>query len=1429
MQQFYDAWYRKYGVRRVDQLQSPPLPELQRLELPKRSFWHYVGGDVGDVAPSGDDFMFRNMDRPIMLGFVTELGDKRGAPTALPVNVQSAITSYHTRNRRVRKMKALETATKEEQNLAIYSYGLLPRMFRYQRSFYSNYYRWWNTQASVWDHVAQVATVTDRHQFIVCTLPTVLPTVSMLRKATGDMTQELIKAFNEPASLFLLELWKWLGEDRDTSVISRATPEQLGRVNLIFQESGRWFALNLGLLNQWRKSSKQEIAAAKERNDETFTPRVKGFEPKQLQLRILKLAMVLFETRSVASAGTDEATGAAAPASKDPERVITVVDAKAPEFNPATGVFETKTKQSNITESPEEVAAAEGATSTGEDIVHSDDETARLEEELSALELVKQPDAPEHEVDLTPQGVRTPEAGVMEVCDNLADLGKMTAKEYKRYQDLATAYKRIPAPDGVGTLADYIKIDPALLAMDESPSIADIRTVTDKTMLKSSLLEFDSRYINKVLHREIAGMVMQFQQAGICVTDYKVELVEQITGDFFAFEIKLVPVEGAPSTFRFKIPTINEDGEWEANCTKYRLRKQRKDVPIRKIAPDTVALTSYYGKLFVTRSAKVVNNYPKWLANQIRAIGEDDKDERLTKLRSANVFDSGFESPRTYSTIAMTARSFVVRGFTFNFDHTKREELYGADMMSLHEKDGSLLCGKNDKNQLILMDPVGELYIVEGDVVTEFYPIEQLLELDLNKAPVEFCEVTIGNREVPVGVVLAHELGLTNLCKLLKVQPRRVPAGTRVALEAHEYAIVFADETLVFLRDDRIASMLLAGFNQYHAAIRKHPVHEFEKKGVYLSVLDSGNGGARTLRGINNAYRLFVDAITRDLLTEMGEPTDFRGLLLRSTEMLLTDSHPDEMDSAFMRICGYERVAGHVYSEICKGIREHSSMPGRSRAPIDINPYAVWKSIQTDSAGAQVNDINPVQNLKEQEAVTTSGSGGRSGRSMTKKTRGYHENDKGTISESTVDSQDVAINTFTSADPQFTSLRGMSRRYKDGVTGATALLSTSALLSPGSDRDDPKRVNFVGIQRSHAVACYGYKALPLRTGMDATMPHRNTDLFCFAARQDGVVVELTDVGVVVQYKDGTQKGVELGRRYGSSAGLTIPHQVVSDMKVGQKFKAGDIVSYNSDFYERDMLNPKNVIWKGGIMANTAIFECTDTLEDSSVISVGIAAQLTTRMTKIRTIVCNFTQTINRLVKAGRDVEADDILCIIEDAVTADTGLFDEESLDTLRVLGSHMPSAKARGVVERIDVFYHGDKEDMSESVRALVNTSDRQLAQRLKARGRKPLTGSVDESFRVEGTPLALDTLAIRIYITGDVPMGVGDKGVFGNQLKTVIGRVMDDTTTTEDGTPIEAIFGYKSISDRIVLSPEIIGTTSTLLEVIGKQAFDIYKGKKT
>lgn len=62
---------------------------------------------------------------------------------------------------------------------------------------------------------------------------------------------------------------------------------------------------------------------------------------------------------------------------------------------------------------------------------------------------------------------------------------------------------------------------------------------------------------------------------------------------------------------------------------------------------------------------------------------------------------------------------------------------------------------------------------------------------------------------------------------------------------------------------------------------------------------------------------------------------------------------------------------------------------------------------------------------------------------------------------------------------------------------------------------------------------------------------------------------------------------------------------------------------------------------------------------------------------------------------------------------------------------------------------------------------------------------------------------------------------------MKTIFGRVMGGVNETESGVPIDAIFSYESINARIVRSPEIIGTTNTLLKIISRRVVDAYRGK--
>ena len=504
-------------------------------------------------------------------------------------------------------------------------------------------------------------------------------------------------------------------------------------------------------------------------------------------------------------------------------------------------------------------------------------------------------------------------------------------------------------------------------------------------------------------------------------------------------------------------------------------------LPIRKVTPSKVALTSYYSKIFVTRSEKKVHDYAGWLTDHIAALGMDGKNDTITNLMVSDVFDTNTHVPRMYSILAKRFRSFTYNGPTeisqnqissihLFLDYHAREKEFGKELVKASEKKGWVLVGtyrvsKNTPKAAgwpVVMDPQGVLYTLKVEAkdadVLVLGDLVSLLGLDASKAPLEVTEVKVFGKKIPVGLFLAYEMGLEKLINTLKAEPRRVPLGERLHLEDDEFALRFSDETLVFTKDHSLASTILSGLSTYNELMQNYSVSVFEKKDIYASMLDRSGLGARYVREMDLLMDMFVDPITKEILESMGEPTDFIGLLLRASELLLTDWSPDETDLAYMRIKGYERMAGMVYGELVKAVRIQRAR-GTKNATIDIPPYQIWQAISQDPSVRLVEESNPVHSLKEQEEITYTGQGGRTSRSMVGNTRLFHKNDMGVISEATKDSSDVAVTTFLTADPNFKGVRGLSTRYEEGKVGAASLLSTSALLAPAADRDDPKRVN----------------------------------------------------------------------------------------------------------------------------------------------------------------------------------------------------------------------------------------------------------------------------------------------------------------------------------------------------------------------------------
>jgi hypothetical protein len=306
--------------------------------------------------------------------------------------------------------------------------------------------------------------------------------------------------------------------------------------------------------------------------------------------------------------------------------------------------------------------------------------------------------------------------------------------------------------------------------------------------------------------------------------------------------------------------------------------------------------------------------------------------------------------------------------------------------------------------------------------------------------------------------------------------------------------------------------------------------------------------------------------------------------------------------------------------------------------------------------------------------------------------------------------------------------------------------------------DDSKRVNFIAIQQAHTVNAQGYHAPVVRTGYENVIGNRTSEMFSYTAKSSGKVISKNKTGIIIEYEDGTKKGIPIGRIYGKAEGSVYPHDIVTPLSVGDTFKKGDTVVYNTSFFEPDFLDPKSAVMKNSMLVKTVLWESNQTLEDSSSISPELSKKLTTRTTKIKTVTVDFTQNLLNVVKVGQNVHPKDIFMLIEDPITSTTKYFDEESLSVLRKLSKQAPSSKYEGVIDRIEVFYHGSKEDMSSSLRALADQSDKLMADIAKSSNQPVITGKVNDDYRVGGTPLSLDRAEIKIYITIETQAGVGD-----------------------------------------------------------------------
>lgn len=1476
-----DTFLYRYGVRTLGGLTTPRTFEQINWSLPKNVILHYLPDDIKDLGPTSDFWALRGFPRQSYVYHIEDMLAKEGNPRfRSAININNLIRQFHVGNRKFLRVTKLDNALMSKRYPFIANYAYPPLRYIYQNTPWARVYRFNNMWETCCITANELANKSDRIQLMFFRIPANIPVrarfhsveeaeltaaemgigtssefkvgerplvtfkdlyaglaeslertiadaeMQILNSESFDETElgfgneevELVNATGEQTSLEawsrvnigwfpdddsmrLVDLWRWLGEKREDSKLNKIAKENYSKIVFVFTVGGRYSLIPMQSLEEWREKA----------GDTSIAARFHAFMTSLSSFLQLDEKDLIVET--VPESLSEKARTVGIIPSGDTDNSIVAGAEVSPNAITGTPVAIGKRQLSLIEDS------ANLNEIDSENITEIDGETLDTLPVETSVKVAVNPKKQELDPVVLVDNTNPLEAAVATKARRLLTKGLISQAEYQRHIKLSQKYKTLKVDNE--TLDVYSAPQPAVWNF-KPKVIPDIKDVPDKGMLKSSLINYDRDYIEKVMEHETAMMCLQVQRAAFSVTTFEKEPYTDALSKTFDYKFKVVPPGGAESTVAFQLPRIDKNGKFQINGVRYYMRKLRSDKPIRKINPRQVALTTYYPtKLFIERCTKKTASFDDKVINMIASdlVSENSK---VTQAAYGNSYLEKQPVPRMYSAIAQVYVEFTLGGIDFKFVYEEIGRNFPEFKGTANEN--SVPVGRKG-NSLVFMDRTGEL-LVDGRRIPS---IIEMLGGKASDLPIEQVMIKILGENIPLGIFLAYALGINGLVKLLNPTgeyPRRRIKGAKRDTTENEYEIVFADEVWVFPRETTKSSLIWGSLLAWKNSLKTMQVADLNERENFFTLFVDAGLSVRYLNEIENILDLFIDPISLDLLKEMQEPTEVVPLFARAAEMLVTDVYDSELDTSLTVIKGYERMNGQVYRTLCESIRAYRNKPVSSRAALDVNPFDVLTKIQQDPSVSLVEDSNVIHNLKEKENMTYSGTGGRNKRGMVRRTRGFHSSDIGIRSEAGVDSGDVGINMYMTADPNITSLRGTVKTVDPTKVSPTQVISTSMLISPFAEYDDGKRVNFINIQQDHVIAIDGSCRMPVRTGYDSVVAHRADDLFSATAEQDGKVVAVTDKVITVEYKDGSKESVRLGRRFGVVTGHSVPHMVRTSMKVGDKFSAGALLAYNEGFFTPDGY------FKSGTLAYTALVEKNETWEDSSLVSPELAAMMMTTVGHTRVVFAKFTDEIYNLIKVGDEVDIDTILAVIQDKNAATS--VNESSMDALNLLARPTPRAEHEGKVEQIEVIYFGDKDDMSPSIRKIADKYDKERAELVKAMGTDDAkTGEITSPARIEGISIDIDMIAIRIYITEKRVMSGGDKLTLSNQLKSVIaGEQKGPTVTATEIWPgggtrkIDLEFSYRAEEARIVHSSILAGLSIICQEFIGWTGAKVYFG---
>lgn len=944
-------------------------------------------------------------------------------------------------------------------------------------------------------------------------------------------------------------------------------------------------------------------------------------------------------------------------------------------------------------------------------------------------------------------------------------------------------------------------------------------------------------YEENLMDRDIVETFMNLSKLpdGFEVTDVEVTDVSTVHSLVNNWKVNLrSKLTGRQNTINIRVPKVM-NGKFYNNGIWFNLGKQDFPIPILKLGPKRVMLTSNYQKItlerYDTRSLVDIGILVKVLSK----FFDEQGNNKYVKPGSSTITNSRFLSTVEYDEYAKVWFSFTnkEKKLEICFDRNQCLKLYGF----VNCEENEFCCGMSNQVPIIINTDTG----VSRNEKTITDIIIESLPPDLQK---EYQKVKPGKRSMysemnatvktPVGLTCCAWEGISKVLKKANIDYKVI--NRRDQLPTGYFGIDFSDCKLA-IRNTVPNQLLFNGFNMIDT--KSYRMHDFEKPimdpdSVFVDIYNSHFFKQYSqLTTFIAYYNFFVDAMTSDVCLHYNLPNDIVGMLIYGSNMLADNNFVVENTASLYRVRSSEVVPAIIHSEIAFAISRYNNSSGsKSRDHLlKFNPNSVLLTLMELGTTENASALNPMVELHQKETVTQRGwHGVNKDRAYNKPKRSYHESMIGKTAMSTPNSANVGINRQLVADPKIESVRGYtSPAGVDEDYNDLQLASFSELFTPGTvSHDDAIRTAIATSQTSHIVSTAVAEPAIISNGADEIAAGSLSDEFAVVAQDDGKVIEVSDGYMIVQYANGKKQAIEIQDRYHSnpSSGFYVNNKLVSNFLVNDQFKKNDILAYHEKFFTKgiDGVVRMNL----GPLAKVAFMSTYFTYEDSGMMTESLSKKLATSITMCETIKLDATANVEKIAKVGDEVEVGDPLVVLGLGDTGDKSVdnflraFRADSDSSILDSAKRTFTAKHAGRIVDIKIFTIKSMDNLSPSLYDILSEHYANNAKRKRILDKHDSTNSVyklDTLYDRPTGPLKGQTIKgvstdvlIEVYIEHEDFQSVGDKLVAFAASKQVIGDMVPlGQEPYAESTPDEEISVFvscRSVLNRMI--PSILTTAA-------------------